>query len=113
MSNQTHSHLTPSERMGQFRLKIIGSLLASPPDKRDLKNQLAKLAEKPWLHPISGETVHYSLPTLERWYYRAIKQPQNLLKTLSTQQRNDKGAFKSLNQTVCDALIQQYTEHDG
>lgn len=113
MSHQTHSHLTRSERMGQFRLKIIGSLLASPPDKGDLKNQLSRLAQKPWLHPISGETVHYSLPTLERWYYTAIKQPQNLLKTLSTQQRHDKGVFKSLNQAICDALIQQYAEHDG
>ncbi len=54
MSNQTHSLLTRSERMGQFRLKIIGSLLASPPDKGDLKNQLSQLAQKPWLHPISG-----------------------------------------------------------
>jgi len=99
--------------MGQFRLKIIGSLLASPPDKRDLKNQLAKLAEKPWLHPVSGESVHYSLATLERWYYKAKKQPQNLLKTLSTQQRHDKGIVKSLNQASCDALVQQYAEHDG
>jgi len=113
MTHQAHSHLTRSERMGQFRLKIIGRLLASPPDKGDLKNQLFKLAQTPWLHPVSGEKVYYSLPTLERWYYRAIKQPQNLLKTLSTQQRNDKGAFKSLNPSVCDALIQQYAEHDG
>jgi len=113
MSNQTHSHLTRSERMGQFRLKIIGSLLASPPDRGDLRNQLSKLAKKTWLHPVSGISVHYSLPTLERWYYRAIQQPQNLLKTLSTQQRNDKGAFKSLSQSVCDALIQQYADHDG
>ncbi len=31
MRNTKHSPLTQSERMGQFRLKIIGSLLASPP----------------------------------------------------------------------------------
>jgi len=80
MTNQAHAHLTRSERMGQFRLKIIGSLLASPPDQGDLKNQLSKLAQKTWLHPISGETVYYSLPTLERWYYKAVKQPQNLLR---------------------------------
>ena len=113
MTHQNHSPLTKSERIGQFRLKIIGSLLASPPNKGDLKNQLSQLAQKPWLHPISGERVYYSLPTLERWYYKAIKAPQHLLKTLSTQQRNDKGTFKSLNQAICDVLIQQYAEHDG
>lgn len=113
MTNQTHAHLTRSERIGQFRLKIIGSLLASPPNKGDLKNQLFQLAQKSWLHPISGESVRYSLPTLERWYYRATKAPQNLLKILSTQQRNDKGAFKSLSQSVCDALTQQYAQHDS
>ena len=37
MSNTKHLPLTQSERMGQFRLKIIGSLLASPPDKGDLR----------------------------------------------------------------------------
>ena len=58
MSNNTQSHLSKSERIGQFRLKIIGSLLASPPDKGDLKNQLTLLAQKPWLHPVSGETIH-------------------------------------------------------
>ncbi len=113
MTHQAHAHLTQSERMGQFRLKIIGSLLASPPGQGDLKNQLFKLTQKPWLHPISGDTVYYSLPTLERWYYKALKQPQNLLKTLSTQQRHDKGVCKSLNQAICDALAQQYAEHDG
>lgn len=113
MTDQAHANLTRSERMGQFRLKIIGGLLASPPSKGDLKNQLLQLAQKSWLHPISGETVHYSLATLERWYYKATKAPQNLLKILSTQQRNDKGAFKSLSQPVRDALVQQYAQHDS
>ena len=113
MSNNTQSHLSKSERIGQFRLKIIGSLLASPPDKGDLKNQLTLLAQKPWLHPVSGETIHYSLPTLERWYYKAKKEKKSLLETLSDKQRNDKGCFKSLSQTVCDLLEKQYAQHSG
>jgi len=113
MTNQKDAPLTQAERMGQLRLKIIGSLLASPPEKGDLKNQLFALSKKAWLHPVTGETVRYSLSTLERWYYKAKKSPQNLLKTLGTQQRNDKGVFKSLDRAICDALIKQYGEHDG
>jgi hypothetical protein len=62
MTNKTHSPLTQSERMGQFRLKIIGSLLASPPGKGDLRNQLSQLAQKPWLHPVSGERAGITGP---------------------------------------------------
>jgi len=113
MTNQNDAPLTQAERMGQLRLKIIGGLLASPPEKGDLKNQLFALSKKAWLHPVTGETVRYSLSTLERWYYKAKKSPHSLLKTLGTQQRNDKGAFKSLNRVICDALTIQYAEHDG
>jgi len=113
MSNKKGSHLTPSERIGQFRLKIIGGLLASPPQKGDLKPQLSLLAQKPWLHPVSGKTVYYSIPTLERWYYKAKKEKKSLLEILSNRQRDDKGCFKSLNQSVCDALEKQYAQHSG
>ena len=74
MTKDKHSLLTRSERMGQFRLKIIGGLLASPPEQGDLNNQLQSLAQKPWLHPFSGESVHYAAATMERWYYRAKKE---------------------------------------
>jgi len=113
MTNSTQTHLTPSERIGQFRLKIIGGLLASPPDKGNLKIELYQLAQKPWLHPISGSTVHYSKATLERWYYKVKNEQKNLLKLLSTSKRCDHGTFKSLNQAVGDALTQQYHEHES
>ena len=113
MTLKPNTHLTKSECIGQFRLKIIGGLLASPPEKGDLKNQLTLLSEKPWFHPLSGETVHYSIPTLERWYYKSKNGNKNQLNALGTVLRNDKGIFKSLNQSVCDALEKQYAEHDG
>ena len=107
------SHLNNSECIGQFRLKIIGGLLASPPQKGDLKNQLTQLSEKSWFHPLSGERVHYSIPTLERWYYKSKNEDQNQLNSLGTVLRDDKGTFKSLKQSVCDVLEAQYAEHDG
>ena len=113
MTNSTQTQLSKSELMGQFRLKIIGGLLASPPNKGDLTQQLSQLAQKSWLHPLSGLTIHYSLPTLERWYYKAKNAPINPVKVLSTPIRTDKGHFNSISQAVRDALAKQYRAHDG
>ncbi len=113
MAQQKQADLSKSERIGEFRLKIIGSLLASPPVQGDLKTQLSKLAGKPWLHPISGDSIYYSIPTLERWYYKSKNTQQTSLKNLNGCIRNDKGSFKSLAQSVCQALKKQYNAHDG
>lgn len=113
MSNKSHPTLTRSEQMAQFRLSIIGSLLASPPEKGDLQNQLSKLAEKNYLHPISGKALDYSTSTLERWYYKAKNEDDSILNTLCPQTRNDKGKFKVMDQAVCDALARQYAAHDS
>jgi len=113
MAQQKQADLSKSERIGEFRLKIIGSLLASPPVQGDLKIQISKLADKSWLHPITGETLSYSIPTLERWYYKGKNTSQTCLKNLNGCIRNDKGSFKSLAQNVCKALKEQYDAHDG
>lgn len=113
MTNSTQTQLTTSERLGQFRLKIIGGLLASPPAKGDLNHQLSQLAEKLWIHPVSGLTVQYSIPTIERWYYKAKNERANPIKGLSTPRRKDKGEFTSLSAAVRDALKTQYTAHDS
>ena len=112
MSNKSHPPLTRSEQMAQFRLSIIGSLLASPPEQGDLHNQLSKLAEKHYHHPISGQPVDYSASTLERWYYKAKNEDDRILNTLCPKTRNDKGKFKVMEQAVCDALARQYAAHD-
>jgi hypothetical protein len=113
MTLKPNAHLSKSERIGQFRLKIIGGLLASPPEKGDLQNQFTLLSEKPWFPPLSEELVHYSVPTLERWYYKSKKERSNQLNALGTVLRNDKGVFKSINQSIRDALKAQYMLHDG
>lgn len=113
MSNSSHPPFTRAEQMAQFRLSIIGGLLASPPVKGDLYHQLSKLAGKNYLHPVSGKPVNYSTATLERWYYKAKNEDDNIMYTLSPQTRNDKGKFKVMNQAVCDALARQYATHDS
>lgn len=113
MTKLSHPPLTQAEQVAQFRLSIIGSLLASPPEQGALSPQLSKLAEKSYHHPISGKSVDYSIATLERWYYQAKNNDDAILATLCPQTRNDKGAHKAMNQAVCEALNRQYAAHDS
>jgi putative transposase len=61
----------PHERWARFRFSVIGPLLAAPPDRGELQEQLEKLSRQKWHHPISGQRVQFGLSTIERWFYRA------------------------------------------
>ena len=51
---------------GQFRFWVIGSLLARPPAKGQLDEQLQKLASETYLHPITGTPVKFAPSPIER-----------------------------------------------
>lgn len=59
------------ERWARLRFAIIGPLLAAPPARGELQQALRALASKPWRHPVTGVAIHFSVPTLERWFYAA------------------------------------------
>ena len=59
------------ERWARFRFSVIGSLLAAPPERGELQEQLKSLAAKKWHHPITGQRVQFGLSTIERWFYTA------------------------------------------
>jgi putative transposase len=42
-------------------------LLAAPPERGELQEQLKSLAAKKWHHPITGQWVQFGLSTIERW----------------------------------------------
>ena len=44
------------ERWARFRFSVIGPLLAAPPERGELQEQLKSLAAKNWQHPITGAT---------------------------------------------------------
>ncbi len=77
--NQRHpderniAKLRSHERWAHFRFSVIGSLLAAPPARGELQEQLQELAAKKWRHPISGQWVLFGLSTIERWYYKALR----------------------------------------
>lgn len=58
-------------RWAQLRFGIIGPLLLEPPERGELKERLYALSCKRWPHPTTGETVRFSISTLERWFYQA------------------------------------------
>jgi len=57
-------------RWAQLRFSIVGTLLSSPPAHGQLKALLEELAKKLYTHPTrDDEVVHFSVATIERWYY--------------------------------------------
>ena len=103
---------TPAwRRWAEFRLKVIGHLLAAPPGTRgDLRRELEALAAKTWQHPTSAAPARFAVSTIERWYYRARREPRDTLHSLARRRRRDAG--KSLVAGgVRETLEAQYKKH--
>ena len=62
------------ERWAHLRFSVIGQLLAAPPPKGELRAEIEALAARQWRHPTTGEPVRFGFSTIERWYYRALKE---------------------------------------
>ena len=71
MSESFRTCWSPTQQWGRFRLSVIGPLLAAPPERGDLPEQVQSLADRKWRHPITGQWVQFGLSTIERWFYSA------------------------------------------
>ena len=100
-----------SERWAEFRFSVVGSLLSSPPARGELRESLKVLSEQSWKHPISGEPTQYSLPTIERWYYRCMKEQGSPVEALKRKVREDSGRQRVLDKLLKEFILQQYKEH--
>ena len=94
----------------RFRFSVIGSLLAAPPPRGALKAAIEALAEKVWIHPVSGQDVQYTATTIEGWYYKARKAQDDPVSALQRAVRKDAGR-KSLAPRLAEVLGQQYRNH--
>ena len=93
--------MTSDERKGlaswaQFRFSIIGGLLARPPEKGELKRELARLASQSYQHPTEDKRITFSFSTIERWYYKALGS-DDPLSSLGRKMRQDAGTHKVMN----------------
>jgi hypothetical protein len=58
------------EMVALFRAQVLGPLLCRNPENHgELAEKLRELASQPVLPPGHELTRHYTVPTLERWYY--------------------------------------------
>lgn len=99
------------ERWAHLRFSVIGQLLAAPPEKGALRAELAGLSAREWRHPTTGEPVHFGASTIERWYYRALKERQDPVGVLRRKVRQDAGQQASMGEPLRRAVLSQYAGH--
>src|SRR5438105_13130209 len=96
------------ERWARFRFSVIGPLLAAPPERGQLQEQLKSLAAKKWRHPITGQWVQVGLSTIEGWYYTARNEKQDPVQALRRKIRSAQGQHPALKPHVRELLLTQY-----
>lgn len=94
----------------RFRFSVVGSLLSSPPASGTLGHAIRSLAEKTWSHPLTGHDVRVAAGTIARWYYTALRQPDDPVGALRRAVRKDCGKI-SLAAALAERLIFQYRDH--
>lgn len=99
------------ELWARLRFSIIGPLLAAPPSQGELHDQLASLAAKSYRHPTTGESVKFSLSTVERWLYLARNNPDDPFGALARKVHRQAGTHPSVSAAVEQALRAQYSRH--
>ena len=107
LSGLARSH----EQWARFRFSVIGPLLAAPPDRGELQEQLQSLAAKKWCHPITGQRVQFGLSTIERWFYTARNEKKDPVQALRRKIRSDQGLHPALSPKVRELLAAQYRQH--
>jgi putative transposase len=110
MEKQPQNFRTP-ERWAHFRFSVIGPLLAAPPARGQLQQQLHELAAKKWRHPLTGDWILLGRSTIERWYYQALGSPTATVQVLQRKIRSDQGQHPALGPKLVEVLTAQYRQH--
>ena len=101
------------EVWGNFRLSVVGQLLASPPPRGQLQDELKALEQRYWQHPLTQKRVRFVFSTIEDWYYRAKRARHSPGKALETKLRQDHGQFRALTDPVKRAIEELHQSHSG
>jgi transposase InsO family protein len=99
------------ERWAELRFAIVGPLLASPPARGELSRALCVLAQKSWMHPVTGQPVRFAASTIERWLHQARAAGTNRVGALKKRVRKDAGTHRSISLKLRGALREQYEAH--
>jgi putative transposase len=99
------------ERWAHFRFSVIGPLLAAPPPRGRLQDQLQQLAAQKWRHPLTGHWVLLGFSTIERWYYKALRSKTGPVEELKRKVRSDHGKHPALGAGLAQLLVGQHQQH--
>src|SRR3984893_4541642 len=110
VTQQTRGPLV-DERWAHLRFSVIGQLLAAPPPKGELRAQIEALAGRQWRRPITGEPVRFGFSTIERWFYRALKERSDPVGVLRRKLRTDAGQQPAVSDAVRQVVLAQYAAH--
>ncbi|MGH8696171.1 MAG: IS481 family transposase [Burkholderiales bacterium] len=94
----------------RLRFAVVGPLLAAPPRRGELEDEIARLAEKSWRHPRSGEPVRFGRSTIERWLAVA-RRSRDPVAALGRAVRRDAGEQPSLSLRLRQLVREQHEEH--
>jgi putative transposase len=99
------------DRWAQLRFSVVGQLLAAPPPKGGLRSELETLSSREWRHPATGEPVRFAVSTIQRWYYRCLRERHDPVGVLRRKVRSDAGHHIAMSDAVRKALLEQYAAH--
>lgn len=111
MAEEPGSTSRVHEQWAHLRFAVIGWLLAAPPEKGELKAAIAELASRTWAHPTTGRPVQFGFSTIERWYYRALRERTDPVGSLRKKIRVGAGVQHAISEPVRQALSLQYAAH--
>jgi hypothetical protein len=100
-----------TERWAHFRFSVIGPLLAAPPARGQLQEQLKELAARKWRHPLKDQWITLGRSTIERWYYKALEGKDGPVEVLKRKIRSDHGTHPAVSPKVAELLVTQYRQH--
>lgn len=90
------------EEVAVFRSQVIGQLVHRSLVRGELRQALAELSQQRFRPPGSKVTRCFSVPTLQRWYYRFRT---GKLAALVPKPRKDRGHAKALVETVRELVL--------
>ena len=99
------------ERWAHLRFSVVGQLLAAPAPKGELKSAITALSQRTWQHPTTGEPVRFGFSTIERWYYRALRERTDPVGVLRRKLRINAGQQHAISDAVRQAVLAQYAVH--
>ena len=99
------------DRWAQLRFSVVGQLLADPPAKGTLQSEINKLSLREWRHPATGEPVRFGCSTIQRWYYKALRERSDPVSVLRRKPRQDAGHQASMTEALRQVLRAQHAAH--